>query len=93
MEEARFGVLVNTLKIMDKESLRRATLRDSIKEIIGHFDSSFTTDQKNEVVKELKSYAAKKQDFEEMKRLEKRLDEERYRVMLDSFLHEGVGAF
>ncbi|MFC2143159.1 hypothetical protein ACFLQN_02060 [Candidatus Aenigmatarchaeota archaeon] len=91
MEENRFDVLTDVLKIMDTDATRHADLDDGIKNVLSHFDNTFTSDQKNEVVKEIRKFSAEKQDKKERQILRKRIDEERYREMLENFINTDVG--
>ncbi len=85
MEERRFDMLVDVLKIMDTETLKQSNLRDGIKHVLNHFNEAFTDNQKNEVMNTLRAFAIRKQDEEDVKRIRHRLDEERYHEMIESF--------
>ncbi len=85
MEDRRFDLFVDILKIMDIESLKQAQLQDGVKHILNNFDGVLTDTQKNKLMMELRNIAFKKQEDEEMKRIRHRLDEEIYRDMIQSF--------
>lgn len=93
MEEEKFNILVDVLKIMDNDGIKKMSVSQGLKDVIEHFDSSFTGEQKNEIVKELRGYGIKKRDAEELKKIRTRLDEERYRNMLENFFNANIGGF
>lgn len=85
MEERRFDVLLDVLKIMDMEALKHSRLQDGIKHVLNHFDSALTDSQKNSLAADLRQFAVRKQNEEDIRRMRHKLDEERYREMLESF--------
>jgi len=85
MDTRAFTILVDMLKIVDTETLRRASITDSIKRVLDFVDRSLSADQKQEIMKELRVFSLRKSDDEDVARLRQRLDEERYREMIQSF--------
>jgi len=90
MEKNSFEMLVDVLRIMDTEAMKRSNLKHSIKEVLKHFNKSLSQDQKNKVFWEVRNYNEKKMDREETKRIISKLEEARYKEMLETFFEDDM---
>lgn len=86
MESDKFDVLFDVLKVMDSEKESGKEVRQGIVQVLKKFDKSFTEEQKNQVLGELEHLHQRKKNSEEIKKIRERLEEERYKDMLESFI-------
>jgi len=85
MNEKKFEMLMDTLKILDFEEIKEKSLRGGIQYVLSHFDRDLSSEQKNQLMSVMRQFIVKRRDKEEIKRIRQRLDEESHRDMIESF--------
>jgi len=83
MENKEFGILTEVLTLIGSGS-KKSSLENTISSIIADYTPYLSEEQKNAVMREFMHYA-KAEQKKSSPLFEKRLEEDKYRELLDSF--------
>lgn len=90
MEEERFSLLVQVLKLLEQEELKGVSLPKAIARVIDSFDADLTQEQRTLILREFAHYERTRREKEKQdsQRKEAIIEEEKYREALNKFLRE-----
>ena len=87
MKDAQFRLLTTMLRSMEDEDSRKADLEGAINHIIKRFDRHLTPEQKNVALKEFLNYEKIRRERKERIKMINKMEEEKHRAALYSFLN------
>ena len=79
MEETKFKILLNAMRVLEKEDAKRSSLEVGIIRVIDAFNEHLTEDQKKNLLSEFAHYERSKKSAEESKRMKSVLQEQEYK--------------
>ncbi len=91
MDKTLFDFFVSVLRILEKEDYNSNSLENTIVSLIDSFDSTMSVEQKNIILKEFVKYEIMRKDREKDEKTKQRIDEMKYREVVDSALGKETG--
>ncbi|MBI2076499.1 MAG: hypothetical protein HYT72_04600 [Candidatus Aenigmarchaeota archaeon] len=79
MEETKFKILLNAMKVLEQEDAKRSSLEIGIIKVMDAFDEHLTEDQKKILLGEFAHYEKSKKSAEESRRMKAVLQDQEYK--------------